>query len=183
MMKDKRKTFLLFYAIIVLIILIYIIFLAPDSLFINKNKDSEKTNQVIFKDIEELKDNLKNNQYDYNYTIDYNGKQYECSGTKDKEKEQGICTKPSKIEYNQSNISEKIEINTEYLEVDKIFELIDGTEAKENNYYNLKTYKYNIELNNRNTDITIYTDETNITKICITNGFLTYILNFSNINY
>ena len=46
-----------------------------------------------------------------------------------------------------------------------------------------KCYIYKTKIIDYETDIMIYTGEKTINKITITNGLMTYILKFSNVNY
>ena len=115
MKSDKRTIFLFIYALIIIVALIYILFIAPDSNFYSKetkefikNYNNSQSQTVTLDDMFE---NLYKNDYQYTYNIlDSVGNEntiYKCSGTVTGEKEQGACTKPNDIVYDETNKKEK----------------------------------------------------------------------------
>lgn len=184
---SKRQIFFIIYAIIILIILIYILFIADDSFFLKNNLNLSKNNETeekeTYRDYEEQKATLQNKVFSYKYEINYNGIQYICNGTKNKNVESGVCTEPQNFSYTEENYNKVFkDINTKNLDVDYIFELIADIEPEQTTFNNQRTYDYELTLDKLKTDITIITNYDNITKICIANGFETYILTYSNIS-
>ena len=104
----KEHKGLLIYSIIIIILLFVILFVLDDD-FIQKQssfKSFFKTEQITtteqdsstkFLSYEEQIKKLEQNKYKYQYEIDYNGTYYECSGIKNKEEDNGTCTKPSVV--------------------------------------------------------------------------------------
>lgn len=183
---NKRKIFFVFYAIFIACALIFIMFIADDSFFLNNKNliDSSSTieNKETFKDYEEQIIDLKNNVYSYKYEINYNGVEFYCTGTKNKTIESGVCTKPNETSYTEKNYEEAFaDLNTKNLDIEYIFEIIGDTEAKELKFNDKRNFTYEVILDKLKTEITITTNYENITQICIANGFETYILTYSNI--
>lgn len=188
----KRKILLIVYAIIILILLIAIMFIIPDSFFIKKYEGieipSNKTEKKEFIDYEIQKEHLINNQYEYEYVLlDSMSKEsntYKCSGKTNKTIESGSCTSPEVISYTEKDKKEvfsKIDIN--YLNPTYIFNKIKNITPKETKYVTLREYNYQTMIEDLDTEIIIYTDLDEITKIEISNAYMTYILKYSNVSY
>ncbi len=195
--KDKKnndsKNFLLIYGIVIIIILVLIMFVFPDDLFMLKYKDIEipegatkpQVEKKEFVDYEVMKNNLLMGSYEYEYvlldsmgTVTY---QYNCSGKVDKGIEIGTCTKPTNFSYTEKTKVEEFKISTKYLEVAAILELIKNSEPKIDEYPTSKEYYYKTKIEELDTDVNIYTDLENITRIDISNAYMTYILKYSDI--
>lgn len=186
----KRKKFTIIYLIIILVILILIMFVIPDSVFMRKYKNIElpKTDTVKkeFVDYETQKDNLKKNKYDYEYLLlDSTGsKKYKCTGKIDETIESGTCESPTRFSYTESTKAESFSnIKINYLDPIYIFNLLEGTEAQITEYPTLREYQYTTSIDNLETEIIIYTDLNDITKIELSNVYMTYIVKYSNISY
>ena len=184
--KDNRRwIFLLIYGIIVVALLIYILFIAPDKMF---HKDDEKASELRFYTIEEQKEHLLNNQYSYEYSMLYTDNDgtytYICSGKKNKEEENGSCTKPENLEYNEENKKDILRnLNMNYLETETLFELIKDIEPTVSVYEGAKVYRYKVMVNNIETDIQIFSNSIDIFDIQIDNVIEHYHLKYSNILY
>ena len=192
MKKPSRKKFLSIYFIIIAILLVFILFIAPEDLFLKNKKSETPTDEnvslpSIFSDIETQKQNLLNSNYDYEYNIlDSMGKkaiQYSCTGKINGTEEQGNCTKPKKISYTEKNKNEVFkDLNPNYLNVQYVFELIKEITPKELTYMNQRILTYELVLDNLNSEIIIKTDIDKIFRIEINNAYEIYIINFDNIN-
>ena len=80
-----NKKFLIIYAIIIFTILIYILFLAPDTLFLKNSEGykellKEQTEKIKYDDIDTIKQRLLNGTYEYDYSLIHNNIHYICSG-------------------------------------------------------------------------------------------------------
>ena len=208
---SKRKKALTIYAIVIFIILIAILFIIPDSVFLKlypskippmSGETSEETKKE-FTDYEEQKERLLNKEFDYEYVLldSMNKKSYiyKCSGSVNKEKDNGFCTShtsinrmddeaPSKdkttaITYNEKNKKEELKIDTLYLDPEFIFILLDDVKYKETKNQTFRDFTYKTKIKDLNTEIIVYTNLDNITKIEINNQYMNYILKFSNIKY
>lgn len=186
----KRKKFLILYFSIIIILLIIIIII-PDRFFTKKYDKLDISNQTEtkkFTDYEEQKKHLLNNNYNYEYllldsmgTETYN---FSCTGQIKNEIESGSCTSPQEVSYTEKTKKEVFpELTLKYLNVEKIFSLIEDSEPEEIKYTSTREYIYKVEIEDLDTDITITTDLDEITKICLSNAYMTYILKYSNVNY
>lgn len=179
---NKRGIFLLVYAFIIIALLIYILFIAPDSLF-TKNK-TEETTQRTYIDYKIQQENLMKKQYDYDYDILYGNTVYNCTGTMNKDKETGQCTNPKEISYNETTKQDVFsDINMNNLNVSYIFKQIENIEPTENKYGSKRSYKYELILGKYQTEIMIYTNYDEITEIQLSNAYEVYDLKFTNISY
>lgn len=179
---SKRSIFLLIYALIIIVLLIYILFIAPDSLFSKKQKD--QVEQRTFTDYNIQKKNLMNKQYDYDYDILYGNTVYNCSGTLNNNKESGTCTKPEQTSYDEKTKKEIYsDININNLDVAYIFKQIENIQPTENKYGSKRSYTYKLVLDKYSTEIIIYTNYDDITEIQLSNAYEVYDLKFTNILY
>lgn len=192
-MEDKRKIFLLIYGIIILAGLVYILFIAPNDLFLSKEtkkfiKEVEKYNEENSNDISGLLKHLDYKEYDYSYNIlDSVGKDsviYKCRGTIRQDKDSGACTEPKEIVYDETNKKDKLSsLNHDLLNIDYLKELIKEKTPTVEEYDSLKQYKYEVEIDTLKTDIIFYANKYDIEQIQIMNGYETYVIKLSNINY
>lgn len=189
---DNSKSFLLLYAIVIVVVFVLIMFIIPDDIFMLKYKNSEipnekePTEKIEFTDYEVQKDRLLNKNYDYEYVLlDSMGlitRQYTCEGKIKNNMETGTCTMPEEFSYTESNKKDLFKINTKYIEFKGIMELVEGTTPEEVKYTSLREYHYNdLMIEDLKTEIVIYTDADNITKIELSNKYMTYILKYSNV--
>lgn len=189
--KSKRKTILIIYFIVVAIALITILFILPDSFFQKNYEEFNNFSQPIkkeFVDYSIQQAHLLKRKYEYEYKLlDSMGSQtytYECKGTLDEEIESGTCKLPEKMSYNEKNKDEIYKnINTNYLDVEYIFNLIEDVEPQITKYQTFREYNYNIKIKELSTEIVIHTDLNEITKIYISNAYMTYILKYTNVSY
>lgn len=190
MMSKKRKIGLAIYAVLIIVILIFIVFFAPDKWFQKKYDDidvnNSQTNEVKKVDYETQIKNLTKNQYDYTYNLMHSKNKktyiYECSGTINKDQETGSCTSPEKIEYNQDNKKkafDKIDINL--LDPKYIFELIKDIEYQKLDYVQYIEYTYTTEIDDLETEISVRSSTENIFDIFISNTYFQYHIQFKNI--
>lgn len=188
----KTKKILGIYAIIVIIALICILFIIPDSFFENLYKTNEipttETEPKEFTDYEEQKSHLLMNQYNYEYLLlDSMGTKtytFECSGQKKDTLESGSCTSPTNISYTEKTKAEVFsKIKEDYINPQTLFEIIEENQPEETKYTTTREYLYKVKIEDLDTEITITTDLEEITKICIRNSYMTYILKYSNVSY
>ncbi len=193
MAKQKKKfNFIAIYAILILVALAIILFILPDSFFTERFEEKvpeeikENINKRKFKDYQEQIDNLLKKKFDYEYNIlDSMGTKtyiFNCEGKMSSDKDTGACYMPSKKEYTEKNYKEVYSINTDYLDVENIFNLIKDTEPKLQTEATTRTFKYTSKIKDLDTDITIQTNLENITEIEISNAYMTYTLKYSNVN-
>lgn len=189
----KTKKFLIIYGIVIAC-LVGILFLIPDKFFekqYNKKHKIDTESQVEtvsekfeFLSIDEQFEHLMNNKYDYEYNLMNIETTYKCTGTKNKDKEDGECTEPSKKSYNQKTFSKVFKnANTKYLTVDNIYKLIKDKEPDIFESGNERILTYSVVSNKEDTDIEILTDTKDIISITIKNRFIVYYLKYSNIEY
>lgn len=184
-----NKKFLIIYAIIILVGLIYILFLAPDTLFLKNSEGykellKEQTEKIEYDDIEVIKQRLLNGTYEYEYSLIHNNIHYICNGEVSSEGESGRCTSPSSFTYtNLDKLNEDKLKNLLFTEPSNIFYKIDGITPQESMTNDGKLYMYKTTINDLDTEINLYTNEKTITKISITNGHMTYIIKYKNMLY
>lgn len=192
----KRKKFVIIYLIIILVALILIMFVIPDSVFMQKYKNiklpqipttkNEPTTKKEFVDYEIQKENLKKNKYDYEYLLlDSTGsKTYKCTGNINETIESGSCESPTRFSYTESTKTKEFsDIKINYLDPTYIFNLLEDIEAQITEYPTLREYQYTTSIDDLETEIVIYTDLNDITKIELSNVYMTYIIKYSNISY
>ena len=184
-----NKKFLIIYAIIIIISLIYILFFAPETLFLKNSEGykellKEQTEKIEYDDIEVIKQRLLNGTYEYEYSLIHNNIHYICNGEVTEEGESGRCTSPSSFTYtNLDKLNEDKLKNLLFTEPANIFYKIDGKPAQESMTNDGKLYMYKTTINELDTEINLYTNEKTITKISITNGHMTYIIKYKNVLY
>ena len=179
----SNNKFLFIYTLVIIVILI-IMFVADDRFFINEKKEKAKIKEVISNKptYEEQLKELINKEYEYHYSLNYNGITYKCQGTKKKEEEKGKCSEPKSIEYTNENYKDVFkDINTDYLDVKYIYNQIKDIEPEVTRINVQRYYTYNVNILKIKGDIKIYSDSEKITQITIANGFLTYVLYFDSI--
>ncbi len=174
---NSRKKFLLVYSFVIIIIFVFIVFLAPDKMFIKSSNAKIEEKKEVFKDYEKQKKNLINGEYNYHFDIDYNSIIYKCKAVYNNGDYTGECSKPKKINYDQNSIKEKLkDIDNNLINPDFIFDSIKDIEYKEEKMYDKRTYTYNVKLYGLEGKIIVYTDYNNIYQISISNGYFTYII-------
>jgi hypothetical protein len=189
-MKNRVK-FLTIYGVIVVGILAYIVFFAPDTMFYDEDKVEELTKQMEenkeikkYKTIEEQKENLLNaTSYDYSFRLMYgNNIEYNCNGSYKDGVDSGNCVGSKVVSYNsRANKKEVLNnVDTHYLEADEILALIK--EEVEPTYLEQRKYEYSVMIGKHQTDITISTDKDNITDILVSNDAMTYLIKYTNIS-
>lgn len=182
----KRGYFLLGYGIVVLLLLIFIIFLAPSKWFQKKtDMPSFETHEYT---LEEQISHILNKQYEYEYNILYADRDanytYKCRGKLEKEEETGTCSFPEKLTYDNTNVDEVFEdLNNEYLDLQKLFDRLENVSYTEKEYEGIKVYVYNLKINSLETDIELYSNYNDIIEIRIDNVNEHYQLKYSNILY
>ena len=190
MEKTIHKKFLIGYFVIIMFLLVFILFIAPDSLFLKKDSDNGVTYSETTKEssnIEQQKQDLLNGNYDYEYKILYNiGNgtiEYNCKGQVYNSEDNGKCTLPQKIEYSTENKNEIFsKINYNYLDLSYVFKLIENIEPADITYGNERMLIYEIKTEEYETKITIRANKEHIFHIEISNKNNIYYLSFDNIN-
>lgn len=188
---STRAKALIIYAIIIVVALIVILFIIPDHVFYNihnKRINDEASIKDDFVSIEQAQKNLSKDKYSYEYLIlDSIGTKsytFKCKGTRNEKIESGSCTKPKTISYTEKNRDKVFkELQEEFLEPKKVFELLKDIEPKITKYQSTIEYEYKTNLVKLDTTITVETDKENITKIEIMNGYMSYILKYSDVEY
>ena len=188
----KKHKGLTIYFIIIIIALLLIMFIIPDSFFTKKYEGvkipSSDTEKKEFTDFETQKQHLLKNNYNYEYSLlDSMGTEsyyFQCSGQINDTLESGSCTSPEKISYTETTKKEVFsKIENQYLNPQKIFELIEGITPEEFKESTIREFVYQSKIEDLDTEITITTDLDEITQICLSNAYMTYILKYSNVTY
>ena len=170
-----NKKFLIVYGLIIVLLLVFILFIAPDKMFMKSSNSTKSTStKEKFKDYKKQKKELLNSNYKYHFDINYDSKTYKCSGTKDNKGIKGECSKPKNIKFTQDNIDKKLKIDTNYLNPEYVFDLIKDIKPELENLYVKRYYTYNVKLVGLDGKIIVYTDYNHITQISIMNGYFTY---------
>ena len=193
---NKRKKALLIYGLVIFIALMSIMFFIPDSAFLKiydknikkvKNTNSTTNTEVKFVDYDTQKERILKKQFKYEYvlldSLSDKSYKYKCSGTINKEVESGTCTEPETISYTEKTKKDSFKINTNYVDVTYLLNYIKDYEPEITTYNKTREFLYKTNLEKLDTDITIYTDLENITKIEISNEYMTYILKYDDISY
>lgn len=180
----KKPTFLFIYALCIVIILIYIMFFAPSSMFLKGKMADTVVEPKSYPDIFSLFASLKDSDYEYSYNIlDSMGKKsviYLCDGQIKDGSDSGSCSKPKEFTYTQDDKMTKLDgINKNLIDLDYIENLIKEKQAKETNYGGTKKLEYSLELDGMDTDISIYTGYEFINEIMVANMYETYVIKFS----
>lgn len=189
-MKDNK--FLKWYACIIIVILILIMFVLPDNFYldlqtkfnIQEIKNTE-TKKIEFVDLEKQKENLLNKDYEYEYlmldSIGINSITAECTGKIVDGNETGKCISPKEISYTSETKKDAIlQLNIKYIDLEYIFNSIKDIEPIEVSYTKTRELIYKTKILDLDTDITIYTDIENITQISISNAYMTYVFKYNN---
>ena len=183
----KRYKILIGYAIFIGIALIFILFIAPDELFVKKSRNVNSDNEAVkerYVDYEMQKDNILNNNYEYEYNlIDSRGKsplEYNCTGNVIDGKTTGQCTLPTKVSYTDDNFAEVFKnVETDYLKPKFIFELIKSLEEKKIDYGSYREFIYHTKIDQLETEIAVRTDYDSIQDIVVANGYMQYYIKFN----
>lgn len=177
----KNKSIIL-VGIIILIGLFTILFVLPDSFFTKKEAINEITtknsDEFPFRNLSDMWKNLNNNIYSYKYQVFIGDKEYIYDGAKNKDEDTGIFSSSTYIE-EYKGINDKI--NHDLINPSYIQEKVKNIEPKKFNYDDYRTFTYNVKIDDTDTEIIIYTDLKNITKIVISNMYYQYNLNYTNI--
>lgn len=190
-MTKKRKIALGIYALIIIIVLIFIIFFAPESWFSKDYSDYEIPTSNVEEpkevDYETQKTNLTNNKYHYTYNIMDSMTEhtytYECSGAVNIDEDKGFCSIPSRIDYETDTKKEVFKyINIDLLNPEYIFNLVKDITPEEINNQPYIDYIYKLQIQDLNSEILIRSGKENISEIIITNAYMQYHLKFSDIN-
>lgn len=171
-MKKKNYAWIS-YIIVVIILLLIILFVIPDKYFAPKKgynvNNTDTTTEFPFKEYNKMIEEIKENNYTYNYEININTTIYTFDGKKVGNKEQ------SNFENKDNNINEDL------LNINYIFDLIKDITYKQFIYDNTRMYTYKLMLDNLDTEIIIYTDLNYITKILIANKYYQYNLTYKEV--
>lgn len=183
-----KKKFLIIYAVIITIALIAILFIIPDKAFL---KDKEGYEEFIknaekqkYESLETQKERLLKNEYEYEYNVIHNNKQYVCTGSKIDGTESGRCTSPKSISYTEKDkFNEDKLYEIKFVEPEHIFKRIKDLEYTQSIVNEERVYIFQTKISKFDTTIKIYTGKENISRIDIENGVMTYILKYKNIKY
>lgn len=195
----KNYKLLIIYGIVIVIALVLIIFVIPDSFFERKymknyeeimgGSETKEETPAEYVDLNTQKERLLKKNYTYSYQISAYVKKdetmtYNCKGTKLNGKEEGLCTKPDAISYNEKNIKEKLEyVNQKYLDPEYVFNLIKDLDVEPYESYGVRIYTYKIKMSGIDTQIELYTDRENIVQIVLGSAKETYVMKYSEITY
>lgn len=184
----KNKKFLIIYALIIIVALVAILFIIPDKEFLKDKKGYEEfiknAEKQKYISLEEQKQRLLKDEYDYSYNVLHNNKQYVCTGSKKDGTESGRCTAPTSISYTEKDKFDEDKLyEIKFVEPKYIFERIKDLEYTQSIVNEEKVYTYNTKISTFETTIKIYTGRENISHIEIENGVMTYILKYKNIKY
>ncbi len=195
----KKYKLLIIYGIVIVIALVLIIFVLPDSFFERKymknyeeimgGSETKEETPAEYVDLKTQKERLLKKNYTYSYQISAYVKKdetmtYNCKGTKLNGKEEGLCTKPDAISYNEKNMKEKLEyVNQKYLDPEYVFNLIKDLDVEPYESYGVRIYTYKIKMSGVVTQIELYTDRENIVQIVLGSAKETYVMKYSEITY
>lgn len=196
----KKYKFLFIYGLIIIIALIGIMFIIPDSFFLGKynydikllNNSSQSTEEELekkeFIDYQTQQENLKNGNYEYEYilldSMSSKSYTYKCSGIVNGNIESGSCTSPVNISYTEKTKAEAFsKIDSNYLNINYLFNVLKDIEPELTQYTKTREYKYIVKIKDLETEIIIDTTADEITQIEISNAYMTYLLKYSNMNY
>ena len=195
----KNYKLLIIYGIVIVIALVLIIFVIPDSFFERKymknyeeimgGSETKEETPAEYVDLNTQKERLLKKNYTYSYQISAYVKKeetmtYNCKGTKLNGKEEGLCTKPDAISYNEKNMKEKLEyVNQKYLDPEYVFNLIKDLDVEPYESYGVRIYTYKIKMSGIDTQIELYTDRENIVQIVLGSAKETYVMKYSEITY
>ena len=182
----KRWYFIIGYGVVVVILFLFIVFFAPSKWF-QKKVDMPKI-EIHEYSLEEQMEHLLNKQYEYEYNILYADAKanymYICSGKLDKEFESGTCTSPKTQEYDNETKDKVFEdLNRDYLDPEKLFEILKDESYTIKEYQGTKVYVYQLIINSLENNIELYSNYDNIIEIRIDNINDHYQLKYSNILY
>ena len=195
---EKRKKFLFIYAIVIVILLLCIMFILPDSFFSKKYNDNyekyfgsntsqnSETIKKEFTDYEKQKEALTIGNYSYKYNIlDSMGKEsyrYECAGKVTEDTETGQCVLPELVDYDSKTKKDAYkQINIDYITPSKIFDLVKDVTPTLESYNTYREYTYNTKIQKLETEIVIQTSLEEITQISISNAYMTYLLKYESL--
>lgn len=170
-----KKKFLIIYGVLIAIILVFILFIAPDKMFMKTSNSTKNTStKTKFVDYKKQQKELLTKDYKYHFDINYNTRNYKCSGIKNKKGISGECSEPANLKYNQDNIDKQLKLNTDYLNPEYVFNLVKDIKPELENLYVKRYYTYSVKLVGLDGKIIIYTNRNHITQISIMNGYFTY---------
>lgn len=183
-----QKKFLIIYAIIIVVALLAILFIIPDKEFLKDKKGYEEfvknAEKQKYESLETQKERLLKNEYEYEYNVLHNDKQYVCTGSKIAGTESGRCTSPRSISYTEKDkFNEDKLYEIKFVEPEHIFKRIQDLEYTKSIVNEERVYIFNTKISKFDTTIKIYTGKENISRIDIENGVMTYILKYKNIKY
>ncbi len=202
----ESKSFLGIYAIIIIILLVLIMFVLPDSFFSRKydqnakefleaNEKAKEEQERIeaekkkeYVDYEIQKQNILNGNYNYKLLLlDSMGTEtytYQCEGKKTGNTESGSCTSPEVFSYTEQNKLEQFKknIDPKYIEAKNIFELIKDVEPSIESHNLYREFTYKTKIKDLETKVLIQTTKDNISKIMIENTYMGYIINYNGVN-
>jgi hypothetical protein len=201
----ESKNFLGIYAIVIIVLLVLIMFVLPDSFFSKQYEEATKqfidaNNQAKeekakleaekkkeFVDYEEQKQHILTGNYTYEIILlDSMGTTtytYKCSGTKTGTTESGSCTSPEVFSYKEQNKIEQFKknIDPKYIEPKNIFDLIKDVEPSIESHNLYREFTYKTKIKDLDTKVLIQTKKDDISKIMIENTYMGYIINFDNV--
>lgn len=183
-MKRKKNYFWLSYVFLILIALLLLLFVVPDNFFSKKTtkgtnpNSTDTTREFPFKEYEEMKEALEQENYEYRYEVMGDTSMYIYEGKKDKETEEGMFY-GNEEEYGYTFLNKYI--NKELVSIPFLFSLLMDIEPKVQTYNNTRMYTYNNIYQDIETEIIIYTDLDNITRIVIGSVYYQYNLTYTNI--
>lgn len=188
---EKRKKYLILYFIIILVILALILFILPDEVFLKKYKDnvyipaSSSSEKKEYMEYEKQLENLRTGNYSIQYSIlDSMGSKsysYSCTGVKKGNTESGQCTGAEMFSYTESDKKDKFIIDSKYLNIEEVLDLLIDKEPKLTDYQGEREYFYNVLVENLDTDITVYTDYDDVTMVELNNAYMTYVFKFKRV--
>lgn len=191
----KGKKALIIYIVVLFIALMLIMFIIPDSFFLdnfnpeilNQSNQQEESEPKEFVDYETQKEHLMKNKFEYEYLLlDSMGSksyQYNCSGKSTDTIESGTCTSPESFSYTETTKKEAFShINIDYLNPTYLFDMLKDTNPEETKYTTLREYKYTTTIEDLETEIIVHTNLNDITKIEISNMYMQYIIKYDKVN-
>lgn len=182
----KNKNIWISYAIIVLILLGIILFVLPDSLFVKKEDNkglnpnsTNKSGEFPFAEYSKMIDEIKNSNYDYEFLVMTEDKEYKYVGSMKDGNFTGTFYDEDKS-YTYTELNEYI--NSSLVDLNNLFSILEKEKIEVDNYKDKRVYTYKIDVSSLFTEVCVYTDLYVINKITVSNKNYQYVLNYSNIS-
>ncbi len=188
-----KKKYIIIYGLVLVILLLLIMFVIPDDFFLRPYKknatllttETENVEEKEFLPYEEQQKKLIDDNYNFEYilldSMSSKTYSYKCNGTKKGNLESGTCDTPTSFSYTEENKKSKFLIDINYLDVQYILKWLKEEKYEITNYQGEKEYLYNVKIDDLETEVIVYTDYEDITRIEINNAYMNYIIKYERV--